>query len=84
MPFALFKIPRKAGVMNSIMAHICKNALCNLAASSDTNSHHGLFRARDPFSFHQVIVKEDRKSALQGSFTIRSPSDWFDQLDGSP
>lgn len=69
---------------SSIMGHIYKNALCNFAASSGTNSHHGLLQARNTFTFHKCIVKGGKESALQGSFSIRSPSDWFDQLDGSP
>lgn len=69
---------------SGIMGHVYKNALCNLAASSGLNSDHGLFHARSPFSFHQCIIKGGPKSALQGSFVIRSPSDWFHQLDDSP
>lgn len=79
MPFALFEIARKTGIMASWRTLLFAISL-RLPVLTATMA----FFARDPFSFHQGIVKEGRKSALQGSFTIRSPSDRFDRLDGSP
>lgn len=81
MPFALFEIHQKTTNQYGIMGHIYENALCNLAAFPGTNSHHGLFRARNSVSFHRCIIKEGQK-ALEG--TIRSPSDYFNQLERSP
>jgi hypothetical protein len=66
---------------SSIMGDIYRNSFCNLAACVGKDSHHSLFTWRNPFAFHNCIVR-GRHNSSDNTFIVHGSLDKWDDLIG--
>ena len=84
MPFALFKNSRKTGRMSLASRDILTRTLFVISLRLPVPTATMAFSMPVILSISSLYHQRRPKSALQGSFTIQGPSNWSNQLDGSP